>query len=415
MCLFSQISLVDFYFPKEYLKAAVLVSLLSVWVLVGLFYYLNLHTRRRYFTIWTAAWLFYALWITLSFGMHTGKPQRWLLMLEQSCIGIAAVFLFWGSQRFLGERVRQRLIGWFLGFLVAWSYVGAYHLENPLQSEVPLFALIGLASLLTARSFLKYRRKHPYLGATLLTVGFALWGVYMAAYPFLKNSEDLVSLALFISAVIQLLVAVSMIILVLEESRSSHQLAIEQIHLGKREREVLQSQFASSEERYRNLFNHAGEAIVIAHASDLRILELNHAAEHLLGISHSDPPQHSLPAFCPSPSAGPAPLSADEWFHSVRKERPLNLRRRDGGVIPVEIDGTKMDFGGQPCYQFFVREVTERTRLEQQLRQAEKLSALGQMISGVAHELNNPLAVVKGYLELILSHHELPARDTQRS
>jgi CheY-like chemotaxis protein/anti-sigma regulatory factor (Ser/Thr protein kinase) len=45
--------------------------------------------------------------------------------------------------------------------------------------------------------------------------------------------------------------------------------------------------------------------------------------------------------------------------------------------------------------------------LEQQLRQAEKLSALGQMISGVAHELNNPLAVIKGYLELILRRDEL--------
>ena len=41
---------------------------------------------------------------------------------------------------------------------------------------------------------------------------------------------------------------------------------------------------------------------------------------------------------------------------------------------------------------------------------AEKLSALGQMISGIAHELNNPLAVIQGYLELILKRHELPAQ-----
>jgi len=41
-------------------------------------------------------------------------------------------------------------------------------------------------------------------------------------------------------------------------------------------------------------------------------------------------------------------------------------------------------------------EVTERARLEQQLRQAEKLSALGQMIRGWRTSLNNPLAVVKG-------------------
>ena len=55
----------DFDFPHEHLKPALAVSLLSVWVLVGLFYYLNRYTKRRYFTIWTAAWLFYALWLTL--------------------------------------------------------------------------------------------------------------------------------------------------------------------------------------------------------------------------------------------------------------------------------------------------------------------------------------------------------------
>ena len=50
---------------QEYLPAALMVSLLSVWVLVGLFLYLNRYTRREYFTAWTAAWLFYALWLTL--------------------------------------------------------------------------------------------------------------------------------------------------------------------------------------------------------------------------------------------------------------------------------------------------------------------------------------------------------------
>src|SRR5206468_1452726 len=138
-------------------------------------------------------------------------------------------------------------------------------------------------SLLTARSFLKYRRKHGYIGATLLSAGFLLWSIYMAGYPFLENSEDLISLALFISAMIQLLVAVSMIILVLEEFRSSHQLAVEQIQLRKQERDVLKTRVVSTEERYRTLFDQAGEAIIITTLDDFRILELNHAAERLLG------------------------------------------------------------------------------------------------------------------------------------
>jgi PAS domain S-box-containing protein len=394
----------DLYFSREYLKAAVLVCLLSVWVLVGLFYYLNRYTRRRYFTIWTAAWLFYALWITLSFGLASDQPQPWLMMLEQWCVGVSAVFLFWGSQRFLGERVSQRLIGLFLLFLLVWSYVGAFVLKDRLQIEIPLFSLIGLASLATARSFLQYRRKHGYIGATLLTLGFLLWGIYMAGYPFLENSRDLISVALFISAAIQLLVAVSMIILVLEEVRTSRQSAVEQLHLRKIEQGVLETKVASSEERYRALFEQAGEAIVITEINELRILEMNRAAERLLGIAPDEARQHSLCAFFQIKKTGSGP----EFFETIRRQRPMNLIRKNGASVQAEIDGAEIMFDGQAGYQFFLRELTERAQLEQQLRQAEKLSALGHMISGVAHELNNPLAIIKGYLELILSHHDLP-------
>jgi two-component system NtrC family sensor kinase len=107
------------------------------------------------------------------------------------------------------------------------------------------------------------------------------------------------------------------------------------------------------------------------------------------------------------PQPQPIPKTGPEWFAAICQHRHLDLVRRDGALTPVEADGAPINFDGKAAYQFFLREVTERARLEQQLRQAEKLSALGQMISGVAHELNNPLAVIKGYLELILRRDSL--------
>src|SRR5580698_7460430 len=89
-------------FPQEYMQAALLVSLLSVWVLVGLFFYLNRYTRREYFTIWTAAWLFYALWLTLSLRMGNPATNSTMFAVKQCCVSISAVFLLWGSLRFLG-------------------------------------------------------------------------------------------------------------------------------------------------------------------------------------------------------------------------------------------------------------------------------------------------------------------------
>jgi hypothetical protein len=115
-----------FFFTREYLKAGEFVSTLSVWVLVALFFYLNRYTKRRYFTIWTTAWLFYALWITLSFGGVGNRGHPLMLMLQQWCIGVAAVFLLWGSHAFMGKPVKQSLFGLFVVFLLVWSGVGAY-------------------------------------------------------------------------------------------------------------------------------------------------------------------------------------------------------------------------------------------------------------------------------------------------
>ncbi len=392
---------------REYLKAGVLVSLLTVWVLVALFYYLNRFTRRRYFTIWTAAWLFYALWITLTFGTYGDENRPFLVMLQQWCVGVSAVFLLWGSLDFVGERVRQSSLAWFMAFLFVWSYIGAYHLSKP-EMELPAFWLIAIASLITAASFFKYRGRHQYIGATLLSLGFFLWSVYMAVYPFLEDSKDLTSVALFVSASLQLMLAVSMIILVLEEVRQTQHVALQEAQSREAERDVLKSRVHSTEERYQKLFAQASEAILITDAASFQILELNRAAERLLGLSRAEACSQTLNTFCQvHTESGNPPQNSEEWFHAVCHQRPLNLTRKNGALTPVEVNGALVDFDGKTAYQFFFLELTERAQLEQQLRQAEKLSAIGRMVSGVAHELNNPLSVVKGYLELVLAHHEL--------
>jgi PAS domain S-box-containing protein len=397
----------DLYFPGEYLKAALVVSLLSVCVLIGVFYYLNYYTKRRYFTTWTAAWLFYAVWLTLCISLQKSPESPLLLMLKQWCVGVSAVFLLWGAARFLNQQAPQKLYALFIAFLLTWSYIGAYHLNDSLQTQLPIFGLIGLASIFTSWSFFQFRRRMDYIGAGLLAFGFGLWGCYMIAYPFLQGSPQFETGGFFISAVLQLFIAVSMIILVLEEVRKTNDTAIAEIRSHKSEKAVLESKVMSTEERYRSLFDQASEGIIITSAEDLKILELNQTARRLLGVNGGESRTQPLSQFCQWSDMESAPKSGEAWFSAICERRRFNLERKDGGVTTVELDGAPISFEGRTAYQFFFREQTEQARLEQQLRQAEKLSALGQMISGIAHELNNPLAVIKGYLELILAKHEL--------
>jgi len=205
----------DLQFPREYLKAALINSFLSASVLAGIFYYLNRYTKRRYFSFWTVGWLFHAIWLGLCIGYQNGPEKPLLVMLKQWCVAASAVFLLWGSAGFLKQRTEPSQLALFLVFLFVWSYIGAYRLDDPLQMQFPVFALVGLVGLATAWCFFRFRAKQPFLGAGLLGFGFALWGIYIAAYPFFQASDHLISSGYMISAVLQLFIAVSMIILVL--------------------------------------------------------------------------------------------------------------------------------------------------------------------------------------------------------
>jgi PAS domain S-box-containing protein len=402
------------HLPKESLDATLLTCSLSVWVLIGLFTYLNRYTRRRYFTLWTAAWIFYAVWLALHFTSPLGDQSFGRAMAKLWCVGASAALLIWGNATFLEIRSRQSLLGGFLGFLGPWSYVAASESSHPTWSQLPVFLLLSLASMVTATGFMNVRRRSRLKGAGLLALGFCLWSVQLCAFPFLLASEALICSAFLCAAGLQLFIAVSMIIMSLEEVRAAHEKDQQRLLTQQSENKTLTARIATTEERYQSLFEQASEAIVITDAEKFRILELNPTAQKLLGLSGVELGQHTLPSFCKlNPDSTLALSAGADWFAAATRESRIQLVRWDGSQVPAELSGSHIDFDGRPACQFFLSELTERLRLEQQLRQAEKLSALGQMISGVAHELNNPLAVIRGYVELILARH--PLNDTTRT
>jgi len=244
-------------FPQQYLQAALMVSLLSVWLLVGLFYYLNRYTRRDYFTIWTAAWLFYALWLTLSLNFEKLAPTSVVFALKQSCVAVSAVFLMWGSLRFLGLVAKQGLLGLFMLFLVVWTIVSPQVLSDTLQIQWPVFILLGLGSVFAAVCFYRVRKKMPFVGAGMLSLGFFLWGLYLVSYPISQEYKDLYSAGFFVAAVLQLFIAVSMIVLVMEEVRYHAEKIGAEIAAVRSEKDALRLKVLTTEEKCRSLYDQA--------------------------------------------------------------------------------------------------------------------------------------------------------------
>ncbi len=90
----------------------------------------------------------------------------------------------------------------------------------------------------------------------------------------------------------------------------------------------------------------------------------------------------------------------DELRSGTASIYETEIRLPDGEVMPCLISQSSLK--GQDKFLMVIKDISEIAKLQKQLIQSEKLSALGQMIAGAAHELNNPLAGILGYSQLLL-------------
>ncbi|WP_068603426.1 PAS domain-containing sensor histidine kinase [Paenibacillus swuensis] len=83
------------------------------------------------------------------------------------------------------------------------------------------------------------------------------------------------------------------------------------------------------------------------------------------------------------------------------------LYRKDGSIAELEGNGSFTMFNGRPAIIGTIMDVTERNKTEEMLRKSDRLSVVGQLAAGVAHEIRNPLTSLKGFVHLLKSRsHE---------
>jgi len=103
------------------------------------------------------------------------------------------------------------------------------------------------------------------------------------------------------------------------------------------------------------------------------------------------------------------PLILEQVNRSGQYEMEIDLLKSNGQPFPVILNVSQfLDADGKPIgYIFIAKDITERKKLEYQIFQAEKLAAIGQLAAGMGHEINNPLFVISGRVEMLFERKKL--------
>ncbi len=161
---------------------------------------------------------------------------------------------------------------------------------------------------------------------------------------------------------------------------------------------------AISEYKYRQIFEVSKDMIIVAR-KDGRIVNLNPSGCHMLGMEGilENIDKRYVQEFLSDKNGWAAIISAIETKGSISSDEYV-VQTADGIGLRALFSASpaKGAIGEEDSIYILVKNIEKRRLMEAQIAQADKLASIGELSSGVAHEINNPLGIILGYAQLLL-------------
>jgi two-component system cell cycle sensor histidine kinase/response regulator CckA len=166
----------------------------------------------------------------------------------------------------------------------------------------------------------------------------------------------------------------------------------------------LEGRVRVSEQKYRSLMEHANDAIFVIDAHGTT-LEINRQTEQLLGRPASAIVGRPFHEFVISGERDYASVQFQKILEDGQATiRDLRLDRQDATFVCADFSASLVHTEGRQIVLAIARDMTERNRLQHQVLQNEKLVTVGTLAAGIAHEINNPTAVVLANMGVIRAY-----------